>query len=219
MASVCVAGWQRTIDYAFQRIERDGVVSKGENWHQLQLSNIPIALGTVGASSALAISTKVADAQSHVSLIGGGIACIGVSAVLSIAISAFNWCGWNAFLNPRWLAHSIRESATYPLTGVPIAMASVLLVEFYLSGVDKWTIQLRLPLLILFGTGIIILIGQFLLLKNVDVLAMAQKPSFTPNGLPIPYLLCSHVFEHFLDFVLIAPLTGGVYALVRFLGL
>ena len=69
------------------------------------------------------------------------------------------------------------------------------------------------------GTGIVILIGQLVLLRNVDVLAIAQSPSFASNGLSILYLLCSHVFEHFLDFVLIVPLTGGIYALVRFLAL
>src|SRR5262245_45691918 len=42
VASVHTVGWQRTIDYALQRIERDGVMSKGGNWNQLQVSNIPI---------------------------------------------------------------------------------------------------------------------------------------------------------------------------------
>jgi hypothetical protein len=36
--------------YSFQRIEGDGILSKGGNWNMLQLSNIPIALGTIGLS-------------------------------------------------------------------------------------------------------------------------------------------------------------------------
>jgi hypothetical protein len=217
LASIFTAGWQRTLDYAFQRIERDGVISKGGTWNQLQISNIPIALGTIGLTSALAISSKNSVDPGNVNPMVGGIICIGLAAVLSITISALNWSGWQSFLNPRWVAHSVREIATYPLTGIPVAMASILLVEYYLSGVDKWTFQLHLPSILLLGTGIAFLIGQLIFLRNVDVLAIAQKPSFASDGLPIPYLLCSHVFEHFLDFVLIIPLSGGVYAFVRFL--
>ena len=122
-----------------------------------------------------------------------------------------------SFLNPRWIAHSVREIATYPLTGIPIALISVLLVERYLSGLDTWLINPSSLSLIPISTGILILIGQLTYLNSTEVLAMAQKPSFARDGLSVFYLLFSHVFEHFLDFVFIAPLTGGVYALVRWL--
>jgi hypothetical protein len=100
-------------------------------------------------------------------------------------------------------------------TGIPIALSGVLLVEYYLSGLDAWTFKPRLISLILIGTGSAIVVGELILLKNVDVLAIAQKPSFAANGLSIFYLLSSHVFEHFLDFILIGPLTGGIDALLR----
>lgn len=67
------------------------------------------------------------------------------------------------------------------------------------------------------GTSIVIVIIELILLKEVDVLAIAQKPSFLGDGLSISYLVFAHVFEHFLDFVLIGPLTGGIYALLRLL--
>jgi hypothetical protein len=219
VASIYKVGWQRTIDYASQRIERDGIMSKGGNWNQLQLSNLPIALGTVGVSSAFLMVVKGFDSKGNVNLIVGGMSYISVAAVLSVGISTLNWCGWQRFLNPRWMAHGIREIATYPLTGIPIALASILLVEYHLSGVNTWTVEPHSWMLILIGTGIAMAIAQLILLRKVDISGIAQKPPFAPNGLSIPYLLCAHVFEHFLDFVLIGPLTGGMYALVRFLAL
>jgi len=218
-ASLYMVGWHRTIEYVFQRIERDGVMSKGGTWNVLQLSNIPIALVAIGASSSLVSYARWADSSGDTNLIIGGITCIAVAAILCVGISTLNWCGWQSFLNPRWLAHSTREVVTYPLTGLPIALTSVLLVELYISGTNTYTVGPPLLSLMLIGTSVVIVIGQLMLLKNVDVSAMAQKPSFSRGGLSIPYLLCSHVFEHFLDFVLMGSLTGGLYALVRWVAL
>jgi hypothetical protein len=218
-ASVYKVGLQRTIDFAFQRIERDGVISRGGTWNQLQLSNIPIALGALGVSVALLISPRYFGSTEDFRLVVGGIACIATAAILSITISTFNWPGWESFFTARWLAHSIREIATYPFTGIPIALASVMAVEYYISGLRTWDVQIHPLSLILIGMAIVIIAGELMLLRNVDVLAMAQKPSFASNGLSILYLLCSHVFEHFLDFIFISLLTGGIYALVHLLAL
>ena len=216
-ASIYTVGRQRTIDYALQRIERDGVMSTGGNWNQLQLSNIPIALGAISVSGTLIMFAPGAGAKQDSGLITGGRICIAVAATLMIGISALTFPGWQAFLNPRWMAHSIRELATYPLTGIPIALIGILLVERYLSGLKTLRIKAGALSLILIGIGLVIVAGQLLWLTNVDVLAMAQKPSFSADGLSVPYLLTSHVFEHFLDFVLIGPLSGGIYALTRLL--
>jgi len=217
--SIWTVGWERTVDYALQRIERDGVMSKGGNWNQLQLSNIPIAFGAIGLSVAFTMSGGEFQRERSITLKAGGVSCIIFAAALCIGITALNWNGWTSFLNPRWVGHSIREIATYPFTGIPIALISVLLVENYLSGLRSWIIECRLFSIILIGTGFTLAAGQLILLKNEDVLAYAQRPSFAPNGLSIPYLLSSHVFEHFLDFVLIGPLTGGIYALLRLIAL
>jgi hypothetical protein len=122
---------------------------------------------------------------------------------------------WQAFLNPRWMAHSIREVATYPLTGIPIALAAVLLVERHLSGQSTWSVEPRSLSLVLIGLSLVLVAGQLIYLNKVDVMAMAQKPSFARGELSVAYLVSSHVFEHFLDFVLITPLTAGIYALTR----
>ncbi|NOT48116.1 MAG: hypothetical protein HOP17_10265, partial [Acidobacteria bacterium] len=214
-ASIYTVGGQRTIDYALQRIERDGVMSTGGNWNQLQLSNVPIALGAISLSYAFIMFAPGAGGQRDFRLATGGKICIAVATILMIGISALTFPGWQAFLNPRWMAHSVRELATYPLTGIPIALIGILLAERYMSGQKAWVVKVGSISLIPIAVGLVIVAGQLIWLMNVDVMAMAQKPSFSADGLSIPYLLTSHVFEHFLDFVLICPLSGGIYALTR----
>jgi hypothetical protein len=216
--AVETVGWQRTEDYALQRIERDGVMSKGGDWNQLQESNIPIALGTVAISGSILICAGLGKFSRPCDMRMGGLILLVFAVMISVGITAFNWCGWSAFLNPRWMAHGIREMATYPVTGIPIALAAVLLVESYVSGETKLEVNLSSTRLIVLGAGIAIALAQLLYLRKVNILAVAQHPAFAPDGLSVSYLLCSHVFEHFLDFVIIGPLAGGLYALVRLRG-
>ena len=216
VASVLTVGRQRTIDYALQRIERDGVMSKGGNWNQLQLSNIPIALGTIGFGSALRV---VGVGTRGGSLWAGGLACVAGAVLILVTLSAATAFTWRAFCNPRWLAHSIREVATFPVTGIPIALASIVLTESVLSGATLWVVQPDWLSLLLIALGLLIVAVELALLSGADVLAMAQQPSFAATGLSIPYLLAAHVFEHVLDFVLTALLAGGLYALLLWFAL
>jgi len=219
MLSIYTVGWQGTVAYGLQRVERDGVMTPGGNWNQLQLSNVPIGLLAIGVSTALSPCQPSSGPTTNITFINGGITCIGMAMILCLGITAFNWPGWKCFINPRWLAHSIREIATYPLTAIPIALASILWVESYISGCQILIIQPRLLSMTLIGISGVLTIAELSLLLNVDIFSMAQKPAFAPSGLSIPYLLFSHVFEHFLDFLLIGPLTGGVYAMIRWLSL
>lgn len=206
-ASWQLAGWERTIDYLCQRIERDGALSTGGNWNQLQLSNVPIGLGILGVALLLAPERGRTNPAA--------CAALGLAAALSATLTALTWPGWEAFANPRWLAHSLRELATYPLTGVPIALAAVVLVEQALTASPRWLIRLRAAPLALLAVAAAIALAELAMLGGADVRALAQRPAFAPNGLAIAYLLASHVFEHFLDFAFFAILAAGVYALFR----
>lgn len=219
IAAVFSVGWQRTIDYGLQRIERDGVLSKGGNWNQLQLSNVPIAIATVGAASMVRLLGGGAGASGNSSLCGGGIACIAAGIALLVGLSLLCWCGWEAFRNPRWLAHSMREVATFPLTGIPIGLASIVLTAHALAGPGTWSVQPNWPALLLVGVAALIVAVEFAAVRHVDVLAIAQKPSFAHEGMSIPYLLAAHVFEHLLDFVLLAFMAAGLYALLCWIAL
>lgn len=219
LASVFVAGWQRTIDYVMQRIERDGVMSKGGLWNQLQLSNVPIALGTIGIGSALRTLNSEGAALGDASLSAGGMACIGAAAAILIVMSIATWPKWRKYLNPRWLAHSMREVATFPLTGIPIALGSVVVVQYLLFGPSVWTLRPGWLSVLLIAVSVLIVGIEFALIRSVDILAIAQKPSFAKERMSIAYLLASHVFEHALDFVFIALFAGGTYAMLCWVAL
>ena len=213
VAAVLTVGWQRTLDYALQRIERDGVLSKGGNWNQLQLSNVPIALGTIGSASALRLGASP-GAPGGGRLFVGGIACIAAATAILVGLTMLTRCNWRVFRNPRWLAHSMREVATFPLTGIPLALASIVLTAHALSGPSTWIVQPGWLSLLLIGIAASIVAVEFAAVRNADVLALAQKPSFAAEGLSVFYLLAAHVFEHLLDFLLLAFLAAGLYALL-----
>jgi hypothetical protein len=218
VSSVRVAGWQRTLDYSLQSIERDGVLSPGGSWNQLQLSNIPIALGTMAIAGIFGCSWVAARNQTSWRLAVRGLVLLAVAAAFAGGLSLLWWPGWTAFLNPRWLAHSVREHATYPLTAIPIALACILATHAYVTGqpARSTPTALRVPVvaLILLCLALALLAAQLMILRQTNVLAIAQRPPFATDGLSVGYLLASHVFEHFLDFVLIGPLSAGLYALV-----
>ncbi len=136
-ASLATVGWEATLDYALQRVERDGVLSPGRTWNQLQLSNIPIALGTIGLSSLFVTHPEGTVPALNRRLRLAGLVCLAATALLAVSITLITWPGWDAFLNPRWLAHSLREAATHPFTAIPIALASIIMTERSLSGRDR----------------------------------------------------------------------------------
>ena len=114
--------------------------------------------------------------------------------------------------NPRYLAHSVRELLTFPLTYFPIPLYFFLKKEKIPDkkadekGHSKYTMVL-LSLIFLIGFSY-----QSYVSLSAGINNIAQKPAFTKeNGLGIPYLLASHYFEHFLDTVFFALLCMLLY--------
>jgi len=107
------------------------------------------------------------------------------------AVTAFVWS------DPRYLAHSVRELLTFPLTYYPIPLYFFLNVEEKKGDVSR---KLYGPLVLL----AVVFIGLFFYQAYVPLIQgigeLAQKPAFAKGGeLSIFYLLLSHYFEHFLD--------------------
>jgi hypothetical protein len=103
------------------------------------------------------------------------------------------------WINPRYLAHSVRELATFPLIYYPIPLYFLLKnserseKKWEFRQVSKWMMVLAVIFLVLFAYQVIIPL-------QVGIGELAQKPSFADGGeLSIAYLLSSHYFEHFLD--------------------
>lgn len=98
--------------------------------------------------------------------------------------------------DPRYLAHSVRELATFPLTYFPIPIA------FWLArraGGEAIDLQAKRGLAILAILSVLLLIYQVTIPLGSGINSLAQHPSFSPGPLPVSYLLASHYFEHILD--------------------
>jgi hypothetical protein len=151
----------------------------------------------------------------------------------SLGIAYINWglilfLSFTLFLNrhaletvftmwtdPRYLAHSVRELATFPLTYFPLPL-------FFFLRTEKSDTQGQMHanrgfrififvLAVLFLWG---LIYQIYIPLTVGVEDLAQKPSFAKGGkLGVPYLLASHYFEHFLDTIFFYFLCVILYGL------
>jgi len=103
----------------------------------------------------------------------------------------------HALTDPRYLAHSVRELVTFPLTFFPIPLA--FWFAKHSSDRSSFPLAARRPLLILFALAIPLLLVQIWIPLTVGIGELAQKPNFADTPLPIKYLLASHYFEHVLD--------------------
>jgi len=213
LGALLTVGWQRTLDYCLQRIERDGIMSPGGLWNQLQLSNVPIALGTVGLGLAIQRSVPHSQFTRDAGLSTAGIILVSLAVAIMAGMSLFTWQSWAALRNPRWLAHSMREVATFPLTGVPIALAATVLVQSALGSEGVWSMRISNLSAVLLGFAALIVATELIIIRNVRILSIAQRPAFAGERMTVLYLLASHVFEHALDFVFMGLLAGGAYAL------
>lgn len=130
---------------------------------------------------------------------------------------------WNSYLelwsNPRYMAHSVRELATFPLTYFPLVLFSFVAVEKKTLAASSSKSRLSRGLILLFLT--IFFSGsvyQVVMVLSAGVGNMAQKPFFAHQGsLSIGYLLASHYFEHFLDslyFFLLCEILLSYYCLL-----
>jgi hypothetical protein len=218
VGSLRSVGLSATLEYALQRVERDGVSSRGGTWNQLQLSSLPLALGALGLGIGIAPISSTAGQDTVATPVGVGLAFVVLGLGLNLLLSVLVWPGLRAFKNPRWLAHSLREIATFPFTAVPLAIAVGLIVERTVSGSSHLLLTVGPLSIALLGLALCSVLMQWSLLRGVDVLAIAQKPSFASQSLDVHYLLASHVFEHALDIALLALLTGGLYAAGRLVG-
>ena len=100
--------------------------------------------------------------------------------------------------DPRYLAHSAREIATFTLTYFPPVLAFIFWHKKEESTQVSTSAKLTIACLSLIT--FCMLAWQTYLPLYVGVGKLAQQPDFAQGSpLPIPYLLASHYFEHFLD--------------------
>lgn len=208
-ASVAISlahfGSDDTLSFVLQLKQRPDLYTEGGAWNlhlpstMLQVLLIPCA---VWAARCLAGRPVVWS--------GRGIGLLATAAVILVAMT---WLA-NArppaavaavWSDPRYLAHSVRELATFPLTYYPIPLAVLLWRERPRA---EHPVSRRLPEALIATAAVVFVLGfsvqVWISLAN-DVGSLAQRPAFARGGeLSIPYLLASHSFEHVLDSIFFA---------------
>jgi len=120
--------------------------------------------------------------------------------------------------DPRYLAHSVRELLTFPITYFPIPLYFILRREKRVSDSSKRKQSRNLKYFIA-CLAIFFLLGLFYqsyISLTEGIGNIAQKPDFAKGGkLGVPYLLASHYFEHFLDTVYFSLLCLVLYGFVE----
>jgi len=113
-----------------------------------------------------------------------------------------------AWTNPRYLAHSVRELATFSLTYFPLPLA---LLSFGAPAdrlPQRESRRLLVWVAVLFCAAAAALAYQCYIPLTVGIGELAQKPPFARTGaLGVPYLLASHNFEHVLDTIYFTLVT------------
>ena len=194
-------GAKDTLSYLFQQRQGVDISGDGGSWklHLISTITIPFLIPIYLLTAAFLTKTKVAETNYGLTYILTGLILI---PIITLAIERQSFFeSLHIFKNNRYLAHSVREVATFPLTYFPIPL------YFIFGASPKSTIGNQQPT---DRTKIVLLMATliFLILMSLQVISplqegigkLAQKPDFAKMGkLNISYLLASHYFEHFLD--------------------
>ena len=202
-------GLADTLSFILQRRQRPDLDVAGGSWRLhlpstlLQFALIPVVVWLARQ----AFARPVEWSRRGLPLLAASVAvAAGVTWLATgnlVAAAAETW------QDPRYLAHSVRELVTFPLTYYPLALAALLAGEppamrrerRALSGPDLAIGALAALFAAAFAHQVVVSLGH-------DIGALAQQPWFAEGGrLGIPYLLASHFFEHVLDSVFFTLVT------------
>ncbi len=201
-------GTDDTLGFLLQRQQRSDLVTEGGSWNlhlpstMLQFLLIPVVVR---------VTRRIF--QRPVEWSRRGLGLVTAAFVVAVAVTWLVngrplaatlalWC------DPRYLAHSVRELATFPLTYYPLPLAALLVADRGRANSRQKTNGCDLGVAL---AGLLFVAGlsyQVAVSLAHDVGSMAQHPGFARGGrLTVPYLLASHYFEHFLDSIFFALLT------------
>lgn len=206
-------GADDTLRFVLQQRQRAAGAEPGGAWAlhlpstELQLALIPLAV---------AATTWWFAGELRPRRRGLGLLLAAVTAILGMSLVTG---GLGQLLTvwgrPRYLAHSVRELATFPLLYYPIPLV------VWLEGLaptrprrlqDRRLSWLLAALVLAFTVGFAV---QVVVSLTAGIDTMAQRPPFAGDRpLGIPYLLATHYFEHVLDatfFVLVTLLLEGLW--------
>ena len=201
-------GGEDTAAFVLQQRQRPDLDVEGGSWNLhlpstlIQLALIPVAVWLARRLWA----RPVACSRRGLGLLA--LAAISVVAITAVANSDPVAALTELWRDPRYLAHAVRELATFSLTYYPIPLAVLLAREALTSGRSGLR---RCPDLAIAAAAVACAVGVGWMVAvslSHDIGTLAQRPEFAHGGrLSISYLLASHAFEHVLDSVFFTLLT------------
>ncbi|MFQ6104616.1 MAG: hypothetical protein ACE5OP_10030 [Candidatus Glassbacteria bacterium] len=214
LGSLSQVGWSGTLEFLLQYKERDGISSYGGTWKMLFPSNLTLMFIAV----AMPFYLRTLIYRQGYRTKASGAYLIAFALLFFISLSLVFSVDRECFQNQRWLAHSMREIATYPLTVFPLVFGILFFTENRLfpgpadrsqSLHGKWRITTHAYLWPLLAA--LLIVYQLIALHGTSISKLAQKPSFSAEPLPILYLLFFHYFEHILDYIFISLWSVIIY--------
>lgn len=203
--SLSLFGYEDTFSYVAQKKQSVARYEQGGSWNlhmpstMMQFLLIPIYLFVVMGLFRRPVRP---------SLRGAAYILSALSLFLAFGIY-FNYGFWAAickvWADPRYLAHSVRELLTFPVTYYPIPLYFMIKDNRKDASNQKNTNWGKLKSVkICFVIVLSIFVAAFAYQSYIPLTEgigeLAQKPAFARGGkLGIPYLLAAHYFEHFLD--------------------
>jgi len=144
--------------------------------------------------------------SSNILILGTILPCRILCNLGDLSAPLFLWA------DPRYLAHSVRELLTFPLTYFPVVLYFLYRDRREPTG-GKADAKLKVVIACLALVFLGGLLYQSIVPLSAGIGELAQKPGFAEGGrLSIAYLLASHYFEHVLDsvyFTLLCLLLHG----------
>ena len=209
--SMIVFGPENTFEYIFQERQGEFALNGSGSWnlHLVSTTSFIFILPLYLFILRNLFNQPVYFNSSGISLIAAGVILILVSTyfvnfdVASIMVSVWK--------DDRYLAHSVREIATFTVTYFPLCC--YLFIQYESNILSKPPPRFLISTLLLFALSIMAYQVYYPLTTGIENLS--QQPQFTRGRpLSIPYLLASHYFEHFIDsifFVLFSLLVLHVF--------
>lgn len=211
--SVLYFGWEQTGEYIFQQRQGEHRLEQGGSWllhlptTLLLFAGLPVYVAIAGHLLGHRLQWNVRAGRWF--LTAGLLTLLMTILCCEDAISSF----MSTWKDARYLAHSVRELATYPLIffSLPLYLYCRNFQSGEAGGDEDVRFNRRGKRAIL-GLAVLALAGlvwQVITPLKAGVSGLAQHPSFAHGGdLSIAYLLASHYFEHVLDTIYFTLLCG-----------
>ena len=213
--AIVVFGTENTFEYIFQKRQGEFALNGTGSWnlHLVSTTSLVFIVPLYLYLLRRLFKQSVYFNNSGISLIASGIFLIlAYTYFVNFDVASIIVSVWK---DDRYLAHSVREIATFTITYFPLCY--YLFAQYESDNISKPPSRFLISMLLLVTLAILVYQAYYPLTTGIENLS--QQPQFTRGRpLSIPYLLASHYFEHFIDsifFVLFSMLVLHGYQSFR----